>query len=85
MNEEVLNEAISDWEPPEAEVVRTIDTFTHQVERIVKVVNPHRADQETYSLYRYFTIGDCTCNVHVSVDLDGVDADEVIQHLAERL
>ncbi len=85
MFEESLNEMISDWEPIGCEVVRTIDTHEGTVERIVKVTNPARASQVTYSLYRYFTIGGCGCNVQVSVDLDGVEADEVIQHLAEQL
>ena len=83
MNEEALNETISDWEPPGAEVVRTIDTYTSTVERIVKY--QIESGSWMYSLYRYFTLGDCVCKIHVSVDLENVDADEVIQHLAEKL
>ena len=84
MNQELLQEQIDHWEPPGSEVVRTLDTFTHCVERIVKY-QPSMTTIELYSLYRYFTIGDCTCKVHVSVDLEDVSADEVIQTLAERL
>ena len=82
MNEEALNEMIDHWEPPGIECVRTIDTQEDTVERILKLGGE-------YSLCRYFTlssdtagIGDRVC---VSVDLDRVDADRVIQHLAERL
>ncbi len=77
MNEEDLERFQNDWEPPGCEVVRTIDTYTSSCERIVRVVN-------TYYLFRYFTLGD-NPQIHVSVDLDAVDADEVINHLANQL
>ena len=82
MNEDLLNEMIDHWEPPGIECVRTIDTHEDTVERILKL------DGE-YSLVRYFTlssdtpgIGDRVC---ASVDLDRVDPDRIIQHLAERV
>jgi len=84
MNKDKLNEMINDWEPIGCDVVRTIDTHEDTIERIVKY-RTHIAGQELYSLYRYFTIGECVCNVQVSVDLDGVEADRVIQELAERV
>ena len=84
IDQEDLERFQNDWEPKGCEVVRTIDTYDNTVERIVKVSNPHRASQVTYSLYRYFTLGD-NPQIRVSVDLDGVDPDEVIQHLAEQL
>jgi len=77
MNKEDLERFQHDWEPKGCEVVRTIDTYDHEVERIVRMGT-------VYYLYRYFTFGD-NPTINVSVDLDGVDADRVIQHLAERL
>lgn len=85
MNEELLEAMIEQWEPIGAEVVRTIDSDPRVVERIVK------RPQELYSLYRYFMLGvdmvdgSATARCEVSVDLADVDADTIIQHLAERL
>ena len=85
MYNEELEKMIDQWEPTLSEVVRVIDTHEDTVERIVKC-KTHRAEEELYSLYRYFTLGDrFGTEVHVSVDLQDVDADRVIQHLAERL
>jgi hypothetical protein len=83
MKEEILNEMITDWEHPKAEVVRVIDSSEGTVERIVKV-------GDAYSLYRYFEIGGITKGEYIykvvcSVDLIDVDADRVICELAERL
>jgi hypothetical protein len=83
MYQEELENMIDLWEPTGCEVVRCIDTYEDTVERIVKFTT-HRAGEELYSLYRYFTIGD-TPNVLVSVDLKDVDADTIIQELGERL
>jgi len=77
MNEEDLARFQNDWEPKGCEVVRTIDTYTSTCERIIRVGT-------VYSLLRYFTLGD-NPQIHVSVDLDGVTADDVINHLAEQL
>ena len=77
MNKEDLERFQHDWEPKDCEVVRTIDSYDDTVERIVRVGT-------IYYLYRYFTFG-VNPTINVSVDLDGVDADRVIQHLAERL
>jgi len=63
------------------------DRYEDTVERIVKREyrdRDFRGEKMMYSLYRYFTIGDGPV-IHVSVDLENVDADHVIQHLAERL
>lgn len=83
MYQEELQRMIDIWEPTDCEVVRVIDTYEDTVERVVKF-HTHRAGEELYSLDRYFTIGD-EPNVLVSVDLTEVDADRVIQELAERL
>ena len=90
MYEQELEKMIEKWEPshyPEFDIVRTIDTHEDTVERVVKFRTRHPHTNEPavlYSLYRYFTLGDQP-NVHVSVDLQEVNADRVIQHLAERL
>jgi len=88
MYQEELEKMIEKWEPSDCEVVRCIDSFDDTVERVVKFAarNCHTGIYagHRYSLYRYFTLGD-EPNVHVSVDLQEVDADRVIQHLAERL
>lgn len=81
MNQEALEDKIMEWEPNGVEVVRVIDSQEGTVERIVKHISRHGSD---YSLFRYFTLGR-PYQVHVSVDLDMVDADRVIQHLGERL
>lgn len=78
MNQAALEEQITKWEPVGCEVIRTIDAYDDTVERIIKVVN-------SYYLYRYFTLGGNDHNIFVSVDLQAVDADHIIQHLAERL
>lgn len=84
MNQELLQQLIDQWEPEIAEVVRVIDTTEGTVERIVKV-------WDRYSLYRYFEMptryegNEASTPIVVSVDLSGVDADTIIQHLAERL
>ena len=79
MNKEDLERFQHDWEPKDCEVVRTIDVGVGDdtVERIIRVGT-------VYSLYRYFTFGD-NPTINVSVDLNEVDADHVIQYLAERL
>ena len=82
MNEEALDHMIEKWEQP-GEVVRTINNFDDTIERIVKYTT-HRADEELYALYRYFTLG-INRPIEISIDLQDVDADRVIQHLAERL
>ena len=85
MNEERLEALIEQWEPFGCEVVRVIDSEEGQVERDVKY------DGAVYSLFRYFEIGmvmdadSASVRTVVSVDLQDVDADRVIQHLAERL
>ena len=90
MYQEELNKMIEQWEPSQYEgfeIVRTIDTHDDTVERVVKYRTRHPHTNEMgvlYSLYRYFTLGDRP-EVHVSVDLQEVSADRVIQHLAERL
>ena len=84
MYQEELEKQIEKWEPPCAEVVRCIDSIEDTVERVIKYASTSGNKQEIYSLYRYFTIGDRP-DVFVSVDLFEVDADQVIQHLAERL
>lgn len=87
MYQEELEKMIDVWEPTGCEVVRVIDSYDDTVERVVKFAS-HNANGifsgMQYSLFRYFTLGDRP-NVHVSVDLQEVDADRVIQHLAERL
>lgn len=83
MYQEELEKMVEKWEPSDCEVVRCIDTYDDTVERVVKYT-PAYPNRTVYSLYRYFTLGD-EPNVHVSVDLQEVDADRVIQHLAERL
>jgi hypothetical protein len=74
-----LQENIDLWEPEGFEVVRTIDTHEDTLERIGK-------HDGLYYLYRYFmvTMAGLT-TVACSVDLNGVDADRVIQHLGEQL
>jgi DNA-directed RNA polymerase specialized sigma54-like protein len=81
---ELLEEQIELWEPEDAEVIRTIDSHEGTVERIIKVDVPAQPVQ--YFLYRYFTtqIAGYT-TVVCSVDLNGVEADEVIQFLGERI
>jgi hypothetical protein len=81
---ELLEEQIECWEPKGAEVIYTIDINEGTVERIVLVNEPAKPMQ--YFLYRYFMMGvagmrTCVC----SVDLNGVEADDVIQHLGERI
>lgn len=80
MNQELLEEAIEHWEQHAQTVVRTIDSQEDTVERIVR-----RGD--LWWLYRYFQISSDpgAIKVFCSVDLDCVNADRVIQHLAERL
>jgi hypothetical protein len=89
MNDIDLHRMIDKWEPTGCEVVRTIDSDEYTVERIVKFTarHPHLGDTcVLYSLYRYFEIGmDNNLRLEVSVDLDHVDGDRVIQWLAERL
>jgi hypothetical protein len=79
MNEQLLQEMIDEWEPENAVLVRMIDTDEDTVERVIK-------DESDYAIYRYFTMravgSEC---VKVSVDHQGVDADFIIQTLAERL
>jgi len=87
MMQELLQEQIDVWEPTAedgAEVIRTIDTHEDTVERIVKVdIQP---EPVRYYLYRYFQTAVAGMRTVVcSVDLNGVEADEVIQHLGERL
>jgi hypothetical protein len=66
------------WEPDDAEVVSVI-TRRDEVERIIK-------HEGLYFLYRYFVTSVSGMNTIVcSVDLNGVDADRVIQHLGEQL
>ena len=81
-----LDLLIEAWEPHNGEVVRTIDSNADTVERIVKTnrslgTDP-RAFESRYTLYRYFLIGS---QWQVSIDLDCVYADRVIQELAERI
>ena len=79
MNDLLLNEMINEWEPQGAEVVRIIDTTEDTIERILKF------DGEYY-LFRYFMLRSLGKEeVCVSADLQAVDADRVIQELAERL
>jgi len=84
MNEELLEAMIDEWEPLGAEVVRVIDSDDRVVERILRM-------GDEYYLNRYFMVGidmvdgSAVARCEVSVDLDRVDADRVIQHLAERL
>lgn len=96
MNKERLAALIEHWEPENSEVVRVIDSEDHEVERIVKYEgrHPHLGTACTlYSLFRYFELGTelnnagkiASAQTVVSVDLQEVDADRVIQHLAERL
>lgn len=80
MNEDLLAEMIVEWESSELKLVRVIDSTDGVVERILKT------EDEEYAIYRYFTMraigSEC---VKVSVDHQGVDADFIIQTLAERL
>ena len=78
VDQKAMEEMIELWEPAGCEVVRTIDSMDDTVERIVKV-------GEEYHLYRYFTLGSDDRAVFVSVDLQAVDGDRIIQELAERL
>jgi hypothetical protein len=78
MNEAKLNAQIEHWEEPGGELIRVIDIHEDSVSRIVK-----RAD--LYYLYRYFNLGINPSRVVCSVDLNGVDADAVICHLAEQI
>ena len=83
MNKEMLKGMIDNWEIPNAEIVRTIDSEEGTVERIVKY-------GDGYYLYRYFEIGGIkngtyVFKVMVSVDLVDVNADRIICELAERL
>ena len=82
MNQELLDHKIEEWER-EGTVVRTIDTHDDTVERIIRR-RPYGTTLDLYTMYRYFTLG-TRPDVLISVDLDDVDADRVIQHLAERL
>lgn len=80
IDQESLADAIVEWEPPESEVVRTIDSVDGTVERIIKI-------GDKYWLHRYFMLREESYDRYlaVSADLNGVDADRVIQNLAERL
>lgn len=84
MNEELLEAMIDEWEPIGADVVRVIDSDSRVVERILRI-------GDEYYLNRYFMVGidmvdgSAVARCEVSIDLDRVDADTVIQHLAERL
>jgi len=84
MNEELLEAMIDEWEPIGADVVRVIDSDSRVVERILRM-------GDEYYLNRYFMVGidmvdgSAVARCEVSIDLDCVDADTVIQHLAERL
>ena len=75
MNHEDIANLIEAWEPKDAELVRVIDIDDGVIERISKVGN-------RYWHIRFFELAG---RVQVSVDLDGVDADRVIQELAERV
>lgn len=89
MNQELLEACIDHWEDETMEVVRTIDTHEMTVERILK----YRASSSmemVYRLHRYVQYGipdhaEFSIRVECSVDLEDVDADTVIQTLAERL
>jgi hypothetical protein len=81
MNEDLLEQAIAHWEQPALTIVRTIDSEEDTVERILQ-------RGSLYWLYRYFqhpVSNGIGIQVSCSVDLDCVDAERVIQHLAERL
>lgn len=80
MNQELLEEAIEHWEESGMTVVRIIDSDESTVERILQ-------RGSWYWLYRYFETAPepATLKVVCSVDLEAVDAERVIQHLAERL
>lgn len=84
MNEELLEAMIDEWEPIGAEVIRVIDSDDRVVERILKM-------DGLYWLHRYFMLGvdmvdgSASARCEVSIDLENVDADRIIQHLAERL
>jgi hypothetical protein len=81
MNQEAFEDAVANWEEPGSEVVRTIDTDEESISRITKY-------KDKYYLRRYFTMHQPTpygSYIGVSVDLNGVDADTVIQHLGEQL
>lgn len=80
MNQDLLAEAILHWEQHALTLVRVIDSDEDTVERILQ-------RGSLYWLYRYFQTsnGQGSMTVHCSVDLDCVDAERVIQHLAERL
>ena len=90
MNEERLAVLIEHWEPNGCEVVRVIDSEDHEVERIIKF---DTGETVWYSLFRYFELGVhvtedgkvASDRTEVSIDLQDVSADRVIQHLAERL
>ncbi len=88
MNQELLEEMIAHWEPPGGECIRTIDTDEDTVSRVIKYP-AELACNVTYCLFRYFTLSNDTPGngerVCVSIDLQDVDADRVIQHLAEQL
>jgi len=88
MNQQQLQEQIDLWESPDGEVIRTIDINEGTVERIVKIATPNHGFGETYEyfLYRYFEMEVAGLTTVVcSVDLNGVDADRVIQELGERI
>lgn len=78
MNQDLLEQKIHEWEPEGAEVVRTIDSYDNEVERIIKL-------DGLYYLYRYFLLHGNEAKVHVSVDFNGVSPDLIIQDLGERL
>ena len=82
MNQELLQEMIDHWEERSMTVVRTIDSDEDCVERIL-------SRGSLYWMFRYFTLGSNTPGIAdrvcCSVDLECVDAERVIQHLAERL
>lgn len=84
--QEALDDLIEQWEPHNGECIRSIDITPDTVERIIKVQRPlgtdPRAIESRYTLYRYFLIGS---QWQVSVDLESVDADRMIQEMAERV
>lgn len=78
MNSMILAKKIRTWEPEGAEVVRCIDSDEDTLERILKY-------QGDYYLYRYFALNGDENQIQVSIDLNAVHPDRVIQELGERL
>lgn len=84
MNQDMLQDQIDLWEPEHGKVIRTIDSYAGTVQRIVKLDEP--AFPVRYFLYRYFTMQIAGLTTVVcSVDLNGVEADDVIQYLGEMI